>query len=189
MAKQALGERAVKTLYNSLVSVNFSASTSNICLDCNEEMAVYAETSELVCQSCGKTKKLFGTAFDEAQLFSQEGYNGKPTPTSGSDAHLEDVNTVILDGREVRAPARCHLLANCINQCRRVDGKLINYVCFLYDFFQAVSSEDWPQKEKSLSVFPPTFQKLQNPTVAGKKGLKSGGRKSHSGEAFVVFCF
>jgi len=46
----------------------------NICLDCNEEMAVSAETSELVCQSCGATKALFGIAFDEAQALSQEGY-------------------------------------------------------------------------------------------------------------------
>ena len=30
MAKQSLGERAVKTFYNSLVSANFSASTSNV---------------------------------------------------------------------------------------------------------------------------------------------------------------
>ena len=134
----------------------------NICLDCNEEMVVYAETSELVCQSCGMTKELFGITFDESQLFSQ-GY--KPPPTTGSDAHLhktlkkyqilEDVNTYILDGREVCAPARYHLLANSINQCWRVDGKSINYVCFLYNFFQAVSSEGWPRKEKILErLFP-----------------------------------
>ena len=130
----------------------------NICLDCKKEMVVYAEASELVCQSCGMTKELFGTAFDEAQLFSQ-GYNGKPTPTTRSDAHLhktlkknqilEDFNTVISNGTEVCAPARCHLLANRINQCRRVNGKSISYVCFPYDFFQAVSSEDWPRKEKN----------------------------------------
>ena len=137
----------------------------NICLDCNEEMVVYAETSELVCQSCGMTKKLFGIAFDEAQL----GSNRRPTPTTRSDAHLhktlkkcqilEDVNTGILDGGEVCAPARYHLLVNRINQFRRVDGKSINYVCFLYDFFQAISSEDWPRKEKSLERLTPHLPK------------------------------
>ena len=86
----------------------------NICLDCNEEMAVYAETSELVCQSCGATKALFGIAFDEAQALSQEGYTGRRTLTfrSGTYLHktlkkykiLDDANTVILDGREVCDP-------------------------------------------------------------------------------------
>ena len=132
----------------------------NICLDCNEEMAAHAETSALVCQSCVMTKGLFDIAFDEAQLFSQEGYSGQPTLTTRSDTHLhkilkkykilDDVNTVILDGREVCDSTRYHLLAHCINQYRCIDGKSINYVCFLYDFFQAVSSEDWPRKEKIL---------------------------------------
>ena len=148
----------------------------NICLDCNEEMVVYAETSELVCQSCGMIKKLFGIAFDEAQLFSQ-GY--KPAPTTRSDAHLhktlkkyqilEDVNTSILDGREVCAPARYHLLANRINQCRRVDGKSINYVCFLYNFFQAVSSEDWPRKEKILERLSPHLPKTSKSCRCAKE--------------------
>ena len=112
-----------------------------ICLDCNEEMAVYVETSELVCQSCGATKALFGIAFDEAQVLSQEGNIKRPSLTIRSDTHLhktlkkykilDDVNTVILAGREVCDPERYHLLADYINQFRRVDSKSINYVCFL----------------------------------------------------------
>ena len=35
------------------------------------------ETSELVCLSCGAVKGLVGIAFNEAQLFSQEGQNRK----------------------------------------------------------------------------------------------------------------
>ena len=122
----------------------------NMCLDCNEEMVLYAETFELLCQSCGATK----------ELFIQEGYTEQPTPTIRSDTHLhktlkkykilDDVNTGILDGRKVCYPEPYRLLANYINQYRRVDGKSINYVCFLYDYFQAVSSEAWPRKEKIL---------------------------------------
>ena len=135
-------------------------------LDCNEDMDEFAKTSELVCQSCGATKGLFGIAFDEAQVFSQEGCTGQPTLTIRSDTHLpktlkkykilDDVTTVILAGREVCSSERYHMLANYINQYRRVDG---NYVCFLYHFFQAVSSEDWPQKEKILERLSPHLPK------------------------------
>ena len=49
----------------------------NVCLDCSEEMVVDEATSELVCQSYGVVKGLVGRAFNEAQLFSQEGQNRK----------------------------------------------------------------------------------------------------------------
>ena len=151
----------------------------NICLDCNEDMAVYAENSELVCQSCGMTKGLFGIAFDEAQLFSQEGYTGQPTLTIRSDTHLhktlkkykimDDVKTVISAGREVCAPERYHLLANCIDQYRRLDGKSINYISFLDDIFQAVSSEDWPRKEKILERLSPHLPKTSKTRRCAKR--------------------
>jgi len=72
---------------------------------------------------------------------------------------LDDFNAVILAGREVCDPERYHLLANYINQFRRVDSKSINYVCFLYEFFQAVSSEGWPRKEKILERLSPHLPK------------------------------
>ena len=128
----------------------------NICLDYNEEMVLYAETFELLCQSCGATK----------ELFSQEGYTGQPTLTFSSDTHLhktlkkykilDDVNTVILDGREVCDPERYHLMANYINQYRRVDGMSVFCMIFFKLFLLKLGRE----RKKSLSVFLPTFQKL-----------------------------
>ena len=50
--------------------------TNNICLDRETEMVVRAETSELICQSCGRVESLFEVSFDEAQFFNEESETG-----------------------------------------------------------------------------------------------------------------
>jgi len=59
----------------------------------------------------------------------------------------------------------------------RDGGKSVNYVCFLYDYLQAASSDAWPRKEeilellshctKFLSSSPPEI--LENPLAREKK--------------------
>ena len=44
-------------------------------------MYVDTETSELVCQSCGRVETIMGVAFDEYQFFDQEVQKGQPPPT------------------------------------------------------------------------------------------------------------
>jgi hypothetical protein len=51
--------------------------TFNVCADCQAEMAVCAETSELACASCGTVRGLVGTVFDDAQFYNQEGQKAK----------------------------------------------------------------------------------------------------------------
>lgn len=48
-----------------------------MCADCKVEMAVNADTSELECPGCGKTRELIGTVFDDAQFYNQEGQKAK----------------------------------------------------------------------------------------------------------------
>ena len=41
------------------------------------------------------------------------------------------------------------------------DGrKSVNCVCFLYDYFQAVSSDAWPRKEEILGLLSPHLPKF-----------------------------
>jgi hypothetical protein len=141
----------------------------DICLDCDEERYVDTETSELVCQSCGKVDRLAGVVFDEAQFFSQEGQTRQPTPTEKSDTYLrktlekykilDAVNITVSDGREVYDPARYRFLGVVINNFGD-DGKSVNYACFLHDYFQAVSSDAWPRKEEILELLSPHLPKI-----------------------------
>ena len=62
-----------------MVSHSFAAHGDryNICPDCQEEMAINSETSELTCAGCGKVRELVGIVFDDAQFYSQEGQKAK----------------------------------------------------------------------------------------------------------------
>ena len=74
------------------------------------------------------------------------------------------VNIVISDGWEAyNLMWYCFLING--HQFIHID-KSVNFICFLYDYFQAVSSEAWRQRKKSWNFFLPIFQKLQKPTVA-----------------------
>jgi len=140
-----------------------------ICLDCDKEMYVDTETSEFVCQSCGKAETIVGVSFDEAQFFNQEAQNGRPISTKNNLTYfrkilekfkiLSAVNITIKNGREEYDPARYRFLGGVINNF--VDGgKSVNYACFLYDYFQAVSSDAWPRKEEILELLSPHLPKI-----------------------------
>jgi len=87
-----------------------------ICLDFDEKMYVDTETSELVCQSCGRVETIVGEAYDEAQFFNQEVQNGQSIPTKNNLTYFRKilekfkivaaVNITIKDGREEYDPAR-----------------------------------------------------------------------------------
>lgn len=49
----------------------------NVCSECQVEMHVSSETSELACASCGKVRELVGTVFDDSQFYNQEGQKAK----------------------------------------------------------------------------------------------------------------
>jgi len=102
---------------------------------------------------------------------------------------LAAVNIIILDGREVSDQNRYRFLGNVIHQFQH-DGKSVNFICFLYDYFPVVPPEVWPRKEEILKLLSPhlpkppevthprlTLQKVQQPNVMPKKGLMCGGRQ------------
>jgi len=139
-----------------------------ICLDCDEEMYEDTETSEHVCESCGKAETIVGEAFDEAQFFNQEVQKGYPMPTKNNLTYfrkilekfriIDAVNITIKNGREEYDSTRYRFLGAIINNFG--DGsKSVNYACFLYDYFQAVSSNAWQRKEEILELLFPRLPK------------------------------
>ena len=60
------------------------------CVDCDTEMVENAETSELICQSCGRVERLIGVVFDKSQFYNQEGQT-EQIPADKSDAYLRKI--------------------------------------------------------------------------------------------------
>ena len=49
----------------------------NVCPNCNYDMGVIPDTSELACSRCGRVRELIGTVFDDSQFYNQEGQKAK----------------------------------------------------------------------------------------------------------------
>ena len=132
-------------------------------------MWVDTETSELVCKSCERVETIMGVAFNEYQFFDQTQKGQPPSTPENNSTHfrkrLEElkifdaVNITIKDGREEYDPKRYRFLDAVINDFRD-GGKSVNYVCLLYDYFQAVSSDAWPRKEEILELLSPHLPKI-----------------------------
>ena len=128
------------------------------CEDCGTEMVVDVETSELVCESCGRVEELFGEIFVKFQISTHESFNYlRKILEKHKIKHA--VNTTTSYGREVYDPERYRFLGNIIKQFG-CDGKSVNFICFLYDYFQAVSSEDWPRKKEIIELLSPHLPKI-----------------------------
>ena len=134
---------------------------------CDEEMWVDTETSELVCKSCGGLETIMGVPFNEHQFFDQS-QKGQPPPSAkkNNSTHLRKkleelkiFDAVNITGQEEHDPKRYRFLDALINDFRD-GGKSVNYVCFLYDYFQAVSSDAWPRKEEILELLSPHLPKI-----------------------------
>lgn len=122
------------------------------------------ENFELFCESCGRVEELPAIAFDRARA---------STPAMRSAAHLfkilkkhkilDALNTIRSNNWEERDPARFQFLANLIHNFS-VDGRSVNYICFLHDYFEAVPFETWPLKEVILERLLPVFEKIHKAT-------------------------
>ena len=149
-------------------------------MECCDEMYVDTETSELVCKSCGRVETIMGVAFDEHQFFDQA-QKGQPPSTKKNDSTyfrkrleklkiLDAVNTTIKDGQKEYDPKRYRFLEALINNFHD-GGKSVNYVCFLYDYFQAVPSDAWLRKEEILERLSPHLPKIWKTRWRAKERL------------------
>ena len=68
-------------------------------------------------------------------------------------------------------------LGNVIHQFKLLNPGSCNYVCFLYNYFQKVSTRDWPAKNAILEKLTKCLPKMGQTRNKGKKVSTNGGEK------------
>ena len=151
-------------------------------MDCCGEVYVDTETSELVCKRCGRAETIMGVAFDEHQFFDQA-QKGQPPPTKKNHSthlrkRLEELEIIdaVNTTKKGYDPKRYTFLGALINDFHG-GGKSVNYVCFLYDYFEAVPSDAWPRKEEILKRLHPHLPKNQERHWRAKARFSEWWRK------------
>lgn len=67
----------IKMYERSTVNKKIKEISYESCEKCENKMKVVPNNSELICESCGITKKLYGTVFEDDQFYYQEGQRTK----------------------------------------------------------------------------------------------------------------
>ena len=159
---------------------------------CDVEMWVDRENSELVCKSCGRVETIMGVPFNEHQFFDQS-QKGQPPPSAkkNNSTHLRKkleelkiFDAVSITGQGENDPKQYRFLDALINDFRD-GGKSVNYVCFLYDYFEGVSSDAWPQKEEIFKLLSPHLPKIRKTHWHAKARFSEWWGKTNRGEAFI----
>ena len=104
-----------------------------------------------VCRACPKCGRVF--EFDDEQ-FQEENRERIFTATN---FHLKSVLRK-WNIYKMFSSSEVDFLGNVIAQFQKMSGKSVNYSCFLYNYFEKVPSECWPNKKKimkSISHFLP----------------------------------
>ena len=73
--------------YNSILSYKYyrnkydktNNKENSLCLLCNGIKSINNETSEIVCNNCGRVENIIGTVFESIQIYNQEGFCNKHT--------------------------------------------------------------------------------------------------------------
>ncbi len=97
------------------------------------------------CRACPKCGRVFEC--DDDEHFQEENRGRSSTAPPTNNFHLKNVfRKWNID--KMFSSSEVAFLSNVIAQFQRITGKSVNYSCFLYNYFEIVPSECWPNKKK-----------------------------------------
>ena len=110
------------------------------CPSCEEQLIYVVNEFCRACPKCGRASE-----FDDEQ-FQEENRERSFTATN---SHLKSVLRK-WNINEMFSFSEVDFLGNVIAQFQKMSGKSVNYPCFLYNYFEIVPSECWPNKKEIM---------------------------------------
>jgi len=145
----------------------------NLCPSCEEQL-VYVVNE--FCRACSKCGRVFEC--DDEQ-FQEENWKRSFTATN---FHLKNVlrNWNIY---KMFSSSEIDFLGNVIAQFQKMSGKSVNYSCFLYNYFEIVPSECWPNKKEIMESIYHHLPKTLESRLHGKQEFDKWWLKINQGSS------
>ena len=116
------------------------------------------------CRACPKCGRVFEC--DDDEQFQEENRERSFTATN---FHLKNVlRKWNINIYKMFSSSEVDFLGNVIAQFQEMSGKSVNYSCFLYNYFEIVPSECWPNKKEIMESI---FHRLPK-TLASRRRAK-----------------
>ena len=127
---------------------NLLSKKINRCPSCEEQLVYVVNEFCLACQKCGRVIEC-----DDYEHFEEENRRRSSTALPTNNDYLKNVlRKWKID--KMFSSSEVAFLGNVIAQFQGITGKSVNYSCFLYNYFEMVPSECWPNKKEIMkSIF------------------------------------
>ena len=116
----------------------------NHCPSCDEQL-VYV-VKEFCCE-CPKCCRVF--EYDDYEQFQEENRGRSSTALPTNNTHLKDVLRKC-NIEKMFSSSEVVFLSKGIAQFQEITDNSVNYPCFLYNYFEIVPSECWPNKKEIM---------------------------------------
>ena len=110
------------------------------CPSCEEQLIYVVNEFCRACPKCGRASE-----FDDEQ-FQEE---NRERIFTANNFHLKSVLRK-WNIYKMFSSSEVDFLGNVIAQFQKMSGKSVNYPCFLYNYFEIVPSECWPNKKEIM---------------------------------------
>ena len=134
----------------------------NHCSSCEEQL-VYVVNE--FCRACPKCGRVFEC--DDDEQFQEENRERSSTAPPLSNIYLKNVLRK-WNIYKMFPSSEIAFLGNVIAEFQAKTGKSVNYSCFLYNYFEIVPSECWPNKKEIMESI---FHRLPK-TLASRRRAK-----------------
>ena len=116
----------------------------NRCPSCEEQL-VYVVNE--FCRECSKCGRVFEC--DDDEKFQEENRERSSIAPPSTNFRLKNIfRQWNID--KMLSSSEFNFLGNVIAQFKGITGKSVNYPCFLYNYFEIVPSECWPNKKEIM---------------------------------------
>ena len=114
------------------------------CPSCEEQIVYMVNELCHACQKCGRVIECV-----DYEYFEEENWRRSSTALPTNNDYLKSVL-----GKwkinEMFSSSEVDFLGNVIAQFKKMSGKSVNYSCFLYNYFEKVPIECWPNKKEIM---------------------------------------
>ena len=125
--------------------INLLSKKNNRCPSCDEQLIYVVNEFCHACKKCGRVIEC-----DDYEYFEEEeNFRTSSTALPQNNDYLKKVLRKC-NIHQMFSSSEVDFLGNVIAQFQKMSGKSVNYSCFLYNYFEKVPSECWPNKKEIM---------------------------------------
>ena len=141
---EKISSKIIQEMLQKRNEISLLSKKINRCPSCEEQIVYVVNELCLVCQKCGRVIEC-----DDYEYFEEENRRRSSTALPTNNDYLKDVlRKLKID--QMFSYSEVDFLGNVIAQFKRIISKPVNYSCFLYNYFEKVPSECWPNKKEIM---------------------------------------